>query len=266
MALRVATAAVGLPLLAAVVWLGDPFFTVFALLVTLIAVGEFVRLGHATGAHTQGPLPYVLAAALLLAARTHDTAAVFFMLAVTVIAALTWAVATWDGQAGDTSWLWTVGAVLYVPLLLAHFLWLREWPDGAAWVALALAGTFATDTGAYATGKALGRHRMAPRLSPGKTWEGAAGGLAGGALGTAGAAALLGLPGGVAVIGLGLGLSLAAQVGDLAESYLKRSARVKDAGGIVPGHGGLLDRLDSLVFAGPFVYYYAVWVMGAGKP
>lgn len=266
MALRVATAAIGLPLLAAVVWLGGPFFALLALLLTLVAVWEFVRLGHAAGARTQGPLPYVLALLILFVAGTHDGMLVAFGLATTVIAALTWAVATWDGQRGDTSWLWTVGAALYVPLLLAHFLWMREWPEGAAWVTLALAGTFSTDTGAYATGKAFGRHKMAPRISPGKTWEGAAGGLAGGAVGTAGAAALLGLPGGLPVIGLGLGLSVAAQLGDLAESYLKRSARLKDAGAIVPGHGGLLDRLDSLVFAGPFVYYYAVWVMGAGKP
>lgn len=266
MLLRVATAAVALPLLAVAVWLGDPLFTLLGLLLTLVAVHEFGRLAQATGARPQGPLPYALGALLLLAARTHDATLVFFLLAATVIAALAWATLTWDGQPGDTSWLWTVGAALYVPLLLAHYLWLRAWPDGAAWVALALAGTFSTDTGAYAVGKAVGRHKMAPRISPGKTWEGAAGGLAGGAAGTLGAAALLGLPGGLPALVMGLGLSVAAQLGDLAESYLKRSARVKDAGGIVPGHGGLLDRLDSLVFTGPFVYYYAVWVMGAGKP
>jgi phosphatidate cytidylyltransferase len=67
-------------------------------------------------------------------------------------------------------------------------------------------------------------------------------------------------------VALGLGVSMVAQAGDLAESYLKRSARVKDAGSIIPGHGGLLDRLDSLVFTGPFVYYCVVWGMGAGTP
>lgn len=266
MGLRLLTAVIGLPLLAAVVWLGGVVLTAFGLLVTLVAVREFLGLARAGGARRQGPLPYFASAAVLLAGAAHSTSIMLATLAAAVMVALTWAVATWDGESGDTSWLWTVGAVLYLPVLLSHYLWLRALPDGLGWVAVALAGTFASDTGAYLTGRAVGRHRMAPRISPGKTWEGAAGGLAGGVLGVWGAATLAGLPAGAAAAGLGACVSVVAQAGDLAESYLKRSARVKDAGTIVPGHGGLLDRLDSLVFTGPFVYYYAVWVMGAGTP
>ncbi|MCX6023348.1 MAG: phosphatidate cytidylyltransferase [Chloroflexi bacterium] len=264
MALRLLSAAVALPLLLAVVWFGDPWLTALGLLITLAAVREFVRLAQSAGARTQGALPYLASAVLLLADRSHDVTLILFGLTAALAGSLAWAVFTWDGQPGDTSWLWTIGAVLYLPLLLSHYLWLREWPNGAAWVFIALAGTFSTDTGAYLVGRAVGRHRLIPRISPSKTWEGAVGGLAGGAVGTLGVAAAFDLPLGIATVGLGLGVSLAAQIGDLAESYLKRSARVKDAGGLIPGHGGLLDRLDSLVFAGPFVYYYVVWVMGAG--
>lgn len=264
MALRLVTAAVGLPLVAAIVWLGGVALTVFGLTITLLAVREFAGLARAAGARGQGPLPYLLSALVLLLGSAQAGDFLLGALALTVLAALTWAVATWDGQAGDVSWLWTVGAVLYIPLLLSHYLWLRALPDGLGWVALTLAGTFASDTGAYLVGRAIGRHKMAPRLSPGKTWEGAGGGLAGGMAGVWAAATLAGLPAGLAAMGLGAGLSVAAQAGDLAESYLKRTARVKDAGTLIPGHGGLLDRLDSLVFTGPVVYYYAVWVLGAG--
>ena len=128
-------------------------------------------------------------------------------------------------------------------------------------VLLAILVTFASDTGAYCIGRLLGRHRLASALSPGKTIEGAAGGLITAALATIVLASLLNLSLSLlqALI-VGLALSLAAQVGDLLESGLKRALNVKDAGVLVPGHGGLFDRLDSLLVVGAVLYYVLRWV------
>ena len=127
---------------------------------------------------------------------------------------------------------------------------------GRAWLLLALLTVFATDTGAYFTGRAIGRHPMAPRISPNKTWEGAAGGLGAAVI----AVVALGLafdvdtPRWQQVI-IGVAVGVASQLGDLLESRLKRVSNVKDAGSIIPGHGGVLDRLDSIVVSIPVVYY-----------
>ena len=155
--------------------------------------------------------------------------------------------------------LWLLGGALYIGLPLRYFIELRVLPDGAAWVFLALLTTFANDTAAYAIGRAAGRHRMAPGISPGKTWEGAAGGLVAAVVACPLLAMLLGLPEGQWVL-LGCGIALAAQAGDLLESMLKRWAGVKDASALVPGHGGVLDRLDSLVLVAPLVYHYSQWL------
>lgn len=148
---------------------------------------------------------------------------------------------------------------LAVLLLGATFVLLRDADNGRDWVLMALLGTFATDTGAYASGRAFGRRRMAPRISPNKTWEGFAGGWATGFGAIVLANYLLGLR--VApqhAITLGIALPLAAVGGDLAESWLKRRAGVKDSSNVLPGHGGLLDRLDSLLATIPVTWLYAV--------
>ena len=152
--------------------------------------------------------------------------------------------------------------ISYVVLPFAALIAIRLDDIGLQWAALAFLVTFATDTSAYAVGRAVGRRRLAPSVSPGKTWEGAVGGLVGAA---AAAAALVALLDGVetriipAVV-LGLGIGLVAQAGDLLESKVKRLADAKDSGRLIPGHGGLLDRLDSLLPVFPLVYIAAqVW-------
>lgn len=156
------------------------------------------------------------------------------------------------------------GSVLglaYVSVLLAHAGLLRMLPDGRAWVFLVLAIVMASDTLAYLVGRTWGRHRLYAAVSPKKSIEGAVGGLAGGLLG-----ALLGKAwffaglSSLDVLLLGVGVGLFSQLGDLVESLFKRSFGVKDSGTLIPGHGGVLDRLDSLLFAFPITYYYAVWV------
>jgi phosphatidate cytidylyltransferase len=134
-------------------------------------------------------------------------------------------------------------------------------PSGRQWIFLLFFVVFSCDTGAFYVGRRWGRHKLWPAVSPGKTVEGAIGGL----LSSVAVSLLVGtlLPLDVATAGfllaLGFILALVCQVGDLMESMLKRVSQVKDAGGILPGHGGLLDRLDSLLFAFPVMYYAVVF-------
>jgi len=149
--------------------------------------------------------------------------------------------------------------LLYVPFLLGHLALLRGLPQGREWVFFVLLVVMASDTAAYFTGTSFGRRKLYPAISPNKSIEGAIGGLAGCVLG-----ALLGkvwffsaltL---VDVLVLGTVLGVLAQLGDLFESMLKRSFGVKDSGTLIPGHGGILDRLDSLLFVFAPAYYYAL--------
>ena len=160
----------------------------------------------------------------------------------------------------------TLAGVLYLGYLMRYAILLRDIAPkhdatGISWCALALLGTWGTDTGAYFAGRAFGRHPFFPEISPKKTVEGAIGGLAVGVL----AGLIVGLPWlHLAVwqaIVVGLLVGVAAITGDLVESLLKRGANVKDSGTIVPGHGGLLDRMDSLLFVLPVVYWFAGVVM-----
>lgn len=150
---------------------------------------------------------------------------------------------------------------LYVPLLLGHLALLRVLPDGREWVFLVLLVVMASDTAAYFSGVSLGRHKLYPAVSPNKSVEGALGGLLG-SVGGAFLARFWFFPALTPIdcLCLGLLLGVLAQLGDLFESLLKRSFGVKDSGTMIPGHGGLLDRLDSLLFAFPPAYYYAVLV------
>ena len=216
--LRVASAAVGLPLLFLVLWAGGLVFAAVAVVAALIALREMLDL--------------------LRRARTIRGGGPVVLDGVHVLA-----------------------GVACVALPFAALIALRLDDAGLQWTALAFLVTFATDTGAYAVGRAVGRRKLAPSISPGKTWEGAVGGLVGAA---AAAAALVVLLDGIEsrllpAVALGLGIGVVAQAGDLLESKVKRLADVKDSGRLIPGHGGLLDRLDSLLPVFPLVYYSS-WI------
>jgi phosphatidate cytidylyltransferase len=155
-----------------------------------------------------------------------------------------------------------VFAQLYIPFALSHIVLLFQLPDGRRWIFLVLLVVFAGDTGAYYSGHRWGKHRLIPAVSPGKTVEGAVGGLLSSLILTLLAGLVL-LSSSEVSVGflfvLGLVLAMVSQMGDLMESMLKRLSQVKDASGLLPGHGGLLDRLDSLIFAFPITYYAAVF-------
>ena len=154
--------------------------------------------------------------------------------------------------------------LLYVPFFFAHFILMHKLASGRAWVLFALVAVYFGDTTAFYIGRAWGRRKLAPQISPSKTWEGGLGAV-GGSL--AGSLIFKGLffsqlPM-VHALALGVGIGVIGQLGDLFESLIKRSAKVKDSGMLIPGHGGLLDRVDSVLFASPFVYYYS-WGVGLG--
>lgn len=153
---------------------------------------------------------------------------------------------------------------LYLSLLLGHLGLLHGLPHGREWVFLVLLMVMASDTGAYFTGVSLGRRKLYPAVSPNKSIEGALGGLAG-SLAGAFLAKLWFFPvlDAADCLFLGLGLGVLAQLGDLFESLLKRCFGVKDSGRLIPGHGGILDRLDSLIFAFAPAYYYALYFVAA---
>jgi phosphatidate cytidylyltransferase len=156
------------------------------------------------------------------------------------------------------SWAGALAGALYIGLGLGFFLRMRALDQGDFRVMIVLVATWISDSGAYFVGVSRGKRRLAPEISPNKTWEGVWGGL------IAGVPAvwlpswlLLGLPHWQGIV-LGIVLVVAATLGDLAESVIKRQVGVKDSSGLIPGHGGMLDRIDSLLFVGPAVYYVMV--------
>lgn len=258
---RLIVAAVGLPALAGLLLLPERWFSAAVTLILAAAAVEFVR-ATIPGAGRAALLGAAAATALLAAsARTPDGPPLW-----TLLPALALALAGVLRPGGGRALRWPHGAwwvtgVLYVGALGGHLLLLRIEPQGARWLALALAATFATDTGAYAVGRALGRHRLAPRLSPHKTWEGAVGGFVAGALVAGGGGWALNLdPPVVTAVALALVLPPAAEAGDLLESALKRRAAIKDFSHLLPGHGGLLDRLDSVLLVAPSLYWITQWL------
>ena len=153
-------------------------------------------------------------------------------------------------------------ALAYIGWLGSFFILVRELPQGEEWLLLGVSAVMATDTGAFAFGKLLGRRPMAPRISPRKTVEGAIGGLAAGFA----AVLLINLLPDLQVAVwkmalLGIALPLMATAGDLSESVIKRALDVKDFSRLVPGHGGILDRMDSLLFGVPTVYFFVRWIV-----
>lgn len=256
---RLVTATLGIPAILGLIYIGGVPFNaaiVLALVVGFVEYAAALRLPRtpptAAAAATVAALP-------IAAAIWHDDA-VLAALTLGVVLSLVGLILAGEPPADLHDWALALAGVLYIGLLGEHFIGLRSLDDGRAWVLLAMFTAFATDTGAYASGRLLGRHKLAPRLSPSKTVEGSTGGLLAGALAAWGLNRLLGLDRpDTAMLALGGAAAVAGQLGDLAESLIKRSAGVKDMGSVLPGHGGVLDRLDSLLFVVPLVYYTARW-------
>lgn len=268
---RIITGLIGIALAAYVIQAGGILFAGFALVLGLIAWFEYVRafgergmgltlltgfLGIAALWYTgwQGNIELMLAAATLTVAVVL-LESVLLRSSVSIVDAVT-----------------SVTGILYIGFPFAYMVMLREWPDtrmittqlgnfefGCALIWIMFIGTWASDTFAYFTGSAIGRHKLCPSISPNKTIEGVLGSLAGTTAAVAGLGIFFGLPVQEMAI-LGLLIAVLATLGDLVESVAKRYAGIKDSGNIIPGHGGIWDRFDSVLFTAPLVYYFVKFV------
>ena len=264
---RLLTALVGVPLVIGAIWAGLPWLTILVGLAALLALREFYGMAFGPRLHPLMALGALWTGLFIVGGHFTDAwyeYTIHLMLAAGLVVALPW-LTVMPSRKSWPAGAYGIAGPIYVGFLLAHSLMLRgigaEAGYARDWLLFALVVTFATDTGAFAIGKVAGRHLMAPSISPGKTWEGAFGGFV--------SAICIALILGVlleltvplwqaALVGAAVG-SLA-QMGDLVESRIKRATGFKDASGILPGHGGLLDRLDSIVFTVPVVYYLVALV------
>jgi len=272
---RVITSLWFAPLLGVVVWFGgEPGFTTLIVIFGILAAIEFYRMVATSKA---SPLTYfgLIFTALFILSRNSELLSVLephfnldlltpLLLTLAVVLSLIGLLARRQKEGAFTSWIWTIAGIFYVGWLLSHLVALRGLDDGRNWVFFVLFVTWVSDSSAFFIGRALGKHYLAPNISPGKTWEGAIGGVCGAILMSilffAPTPFQLPLVCWQAIL-LSILVSVFGQVGDLVESLLKRNMGVKDSGTLMPGHGGLLDRIDSVVFAGIVVYYYVIWAI-----
>jgi phosphatidate cytidylyltransferase len=239
-----------------------PAFLALIVLAVAVGVWELVRAVRTTGVNP--PLvPLVVGGAMMAGFGWFGKVdALTFGLVVTVLAAMVWRLA--DGPPG---YLRDVSAAtliaVYVPFLAGFAALLASPADGAKRVIVTLICVVLSDTGGYVAGVFWGKHRMAPSISPKKSWEGLAGSLVATAIGAAIALAILfDVAPGWGLL-FGLGVSAACVLGDLAESMVKRDLGIKDMSNLLPGHGGVMDRLDSIVFAVPTAYAFFLLVAPA---
>lgn len=289
---RIATAVVLIPIVLVLILRAPvPVLAVVAGLVALLTIREFLMLTESYGAKPM-PLPtYLLTALFFVALGILSDSPLLstgkfliilgFAAAIAPFIFLTRTMRSEDLRAGYPAAAASVFAFTYVALPMGMLVQLRQLSEGAFYLLYLLLVVWAGDIFAYFVGKSIGRHLMAPRISPKKTWEGAAASLVASvavgcllfryALPLSSALLRAGLierrdgvfrleqPAMGPVILLTIVLNIAAQLGDLVESLIKRGAGAKDSGGILPGHGGMLDRIDALLFAAPVLWYYAAW-------
>jgi phosphatidate cytidylyltransferase len=273
---RILTAAVALPILLFTVWSTSPyFFVALASVAIILALAEFQSLAKKAGCKPQIISSYAGALTIIGGYVFEEPAIIVASLTGLSIVALSAAVISSDDfKTSLVSVSATVFGVVYVALLAGCLIAVRMIPDlaprapvphlASKLLTLFFAVVIMTDTGAFYVGRTMGRHKLAPRISPGKTIEGGIGGF------------VMAIAAGVIckltffpeiptvhAVALGAGLGGIGQIGDLAESLIKRGSNVKDSGNLLPGHGGMLDRIDSMLFCAPVLYYYTRFLVSS---
>lgn len=256
---RILSAAAGIPVFLLAVWHGGWAHFLLTLLIMVVATFELNKLFLKMDLK---PYPAAMAAGVLILSLSAYLGGVnAFGLAVTPVVLLILLVgvirfpATTPGGVAAG-----LAGTLYIGLFVYFYL-IRTLDGGLVWILALLAGTWAGDTAAYFVGKKLGKIKLAPRLSPGKTVEGAVGGLIGSVLGAAMVYLFYPSASFPVFAALGLLVGVSGILGDLFESSLKRTAGLKDTGFLIPGHGGVLDRFDSMLFAAPAAYYFVTLII-----
>jgi phosphatidate cytidylyltransferase len=291
---RIATALVLIPIVLVLILRAPvPILAIVAAVVAMLTIHEFLKLTESYGVKPLRLPTYIFVAMffLLLGFPVGNekpllSTAIFvycvgFGAAIVPFIFLTIAMQREDLSSGYPAAAASAFAFVYIALPMAMLVQLRQQWAGAFFLLYLLLVVWAGDITAYFVGKSIGRHLMSPRVSPKKTWEGAAGSLAGSlavgwllfhyALPLSSALLRIGLierrdglfgleqPAMAPIILLTIVLNIAAQLGDLVESLIKRGAGVKDSGAILPGHGGMFDRIDALLFAAPVLWFYTAW-------
>ena len=268
---RVIVSLIGLPILIVLVWFGEPWFTGVIALWGAVAAFEFYKIAGKNKNPVITVFGIIWTLLFILSPYYDKEYAVPALLTSAIILPLAYLLLRRNKEQAFTGWVWTIAGILYIGWLLSYLIMLRQlqipgYPVeyGRNGLFLAFFTTFASDTSAFFVGRARGKNHMAPAISPKKTWEGAIAGVVGSVV----ISLLFMLPtplqlplSWVHAVILGILVSLFGQIGDLAESLFKRNMGVKDSSNLIPGHGGFLDRMDSIVFAGVTVYYYLVWVL-----
>jgi phosphatidate cytidylyltransferase len=260
---RFLTAAIVIPFLFAyIVWGGPMLFALLIWIGLLVGTYEYVHLMGAEWKHREIGLQWVLGTIALTGAYFVGLEGLFGALIFNFFILIIYFVLTFKENGAFFDHLGRqLFALCYLPLFLSFFILLRGGPQGIHWIFFLLAVNYAGDTAAYYTGRTFGRNKLAPAVSPKKTREGSIGGLAAnGLVAWVFQQTLLKPVPAVEMILLGLTVGILSQFGDLLESMLKRASRVKDSGNLFPGHGGLLDRVDSLLLPAPVIYFFLrVW-------
>jgi phosphatidate cytidylyltransferase len=254
---RIISAAIAIPLVVVVVFLGGFWFFAGVTIIAIVAGWEFGQMMKVGGYKTTHFFTLALIALLMFNSYRSDFS-LLFIISLTLLGSLIWQLFQANSTSPTADWALTIAGGLYIGWGMAHLVMLRLLGDGLAWVWLALLATWGSDTLAYFVGRSLGRHKLWPRLSPKKTWEGFFGGIIGGLIGAAIVAAFSDLGWAQALV-IGAIVPVAGLFGDLSISMMKRDVGVKDSSNLFPGHGGFLDRIDSLLFVSVVVYNYAVW-------
>ena len=276
MATRFISAVIGIPIILIIAFVGLPWLSVLVAIIACLGTLEFYRMAEKMGARPAVLLGITWSLSFTLSAHGYDWMTSWIALG-GVIVTLSWhqigrlsnvqlfariGVTSLGFRHDLVSWFYTTAGAFYVGWTLSLLLLLRQEINGLEWFLVVILGTFTTDTGAFLTGKALGKRLLAPDISPNKTVEGAIGGFLTGATAVVLLAYSLNLNISILEsIVLGAMIGISAQMGDLIESKLKRAAGVKDAGHIIPGHGGILDRVDSIVLVIVVVYHFFVWTI-----
>jgi phosphatidate cytidylyltransferase len=257
---RVISALLFLPLFYLIVWKLPPaYFAFFVLLAVLIGQYEFYRMAKTRGI-VPLTLPGIAIGALVIIESCYplpsgDAGQYAALLLLIIMTIRLFSPRPVQGAMEDIAV--TILGIFYVAFLFSFQVAVRMFLGGREWLVFLFFVIWASDIGAYSIGISLGRHRLYEKISPKKSIEGLAGALAGAAgMALVCRAWFMPVIGAAEAVGVALVLAVAGTIGDLAESLIKRSVGVKDSGTIIPGHGGILDRMDSMLFAAPVLYYY----------
>ncbi len=258
---RFLSAFVLLPPVLVATYLGDVWFFALVLIAALMASYEFIQMSARGGYHPSLALSLVVVILLLLQGRYPGLRLIQPALAGAVMLSFAWQIFRPETERSMVDWALTLAGGIYIGWLGAHIVGLRELPNGFGWTMWMFVVTWVNDSGAYFVGRTFGHRLFSPRISPHKTWEGSIGGWVAGTLVSVLLSPWLGIPVWHGLL-VGLAMALLGTLGDLAVSFLKRRVGVKNSGVLIPGHGGMLDRVDSLLFATVVAFAYASWITG----